>query len=130
MNTQAEIPDRDHARSGGAPGRRLVSILEILFVGVSGIFLAVLAIPQWNGVETFCFLDGPEAPAADRYATWTLVIGLATWIAMIVATIFAFRLSRPTLGVFLPLAWFLSLLAVAAVVAYEIGPQPCQGSFF
>jgi len=94
------------------------------------VYLVLLVIPAWNGVETWCFLDGPETTAANRYVTALTVVGVATWLGMIFGTVIAFRLTRPTLGVLLPLGWFLGLAAVALIVTSAMGPQPCQGSFF
>jgi hypothetical protein len=112
-----------------APGRVALSILEIVGFGIASIILVIFVIPSSNGVETFCFLDGPETAAADRYATTMFFAGFASWLAMIPATIMAFRLRRPNLGIALPLGWFVAVVAIAAVATRQMGPQPCQGGF-
>ncbi len=108
-----EISTRSRRQSQGAPGRGLLSILEIVALGVVSVYLVLLVIPAWNGVETWCFLDGPETTAANRYVTALTVVGVATWLGMIFG-----------------LGWFLGLAAVALIVTSAMGPQPCQGSFF
>jgi hypothetical protein len=125
-----EISTRNRDRPEGAPGRGLLSFLEVVFLGIVSVYLVVFVIPAANDVETWCFLDGPETAAADHYVTAISIVGIGSWLAMTLATIIAFRRARPTLGVLLPLGWFLALAALATLVTSAMGPQPCQGSFF
>jgi hypothetical protein len=124
-----EISTKKRAAYEGSPGKGLLSVVEIVAFGIVSLYLVVFVIPAWNGVETWCFLDGPETAAADRYVNVILVAGFGSWLAMIVATILTFRLARPTLGVLLPLGWFFALVTVATIATGVIGPQPCQGDF-
>jgi hypothetical protein len=115
-------------RTEGAPGRGLLSVLEIIVLGVANLFLVVLVIPYWSGVETWCWTVGGETAAADHYATAILIIGSGSWLGMIAATILAFRFAHPTVGVLVPLGWFIALASVATIITSAMGPQPCQGS--
>ena len=123
-----EISHQDRTQYEGAPGRGLLSVLEIIVLGIASLFLVVFIIPAANDVETWCFLDESTA-AADSYANAIIGIGLVSWLIMIVAAIAAFKRRRPTLGVLLPVGWFVGLNGLAAIITAAMGPQPCQGGW-
>lgn len=103
--------------------------VEMLALGALGFLLLVLLIPDWFGIETFCLFDGPQAPAADALAVAAIVALISTGIGILTYAIALIDHRRPWWWL-IPPAWLATLVAVEAVAAPIIGPQPCQGGFF
>jgi hypothetical protein len=116
------------AREARSFGLMVLAWIEIVVLGVVGLFLANLAIPQSLGVETWCFLDGNETATAMSYDHWIGIVAGVSWIVLVAGVIGLQVARRVALGLVLPIAWLSGLCLLAAVVAASIGEQPCSGS--
>jgi hypothetical protein len=108
-------------------GLTILGWVAAFFLGGAAALLIWLIIPSWFGVETWCLFDGDVTAAANSYSNGVTSVSLIAWLMMVVAmTVLQVR-RRDGLGALLPLAWFVSVCAIAAVGAASIGPQPCSG---
>jgi hypothetical protein len=108
--------------------RFAVGLLAFLLVCPLAIvaYFAVVVIPSWADVETFCLLDAPTSHAADVYAVFFLIAIAVTGIAVIGLMVVCVDRIRWRFVV-TPLAWVGAILLAEYLVALAISPQPCQG---
>jgi hypothetical protein len=107
--------------------KRALSTAGIIVLGPAGAALVLLVIPDAFGIEWFCLFEGPTTKAADHYLAVAAIATAASWLALVVGTICAHRAGLANLGLALPPAWFVLIVASSIVVAAAIGSQPCQG---
>jgi len=110
------------------PARAHVGVVNLLSTLVLGLLAAVLVIeviPRLFDIESSCLSTRGVQRAGEEYFDALVVGGTLGWLGVAVASIYASIADRPRIVLLLPLAWFLTFVLLALIVAAAIGPAPC-----
>jgi len=126
-----------HTMSSGAAARLrtalpshagVLSVLEILVLGLLSAFVVLQLVPATVGIEWQCVgTYGVQRIAGDSYLDAASVVGTFGWLAVAAGVLYAQIAESRRLAVLLPLAWFGVFVSGSVITAISMGPQLCPG---